>query len=132
MSHLVEELQQQAAQAIDDMQKAALAARHIHARAELMRHMRATAAKSRTRPKAEAVEAVLAEWLEAWHVARNDWPHIAKEMENFTASFYDYVNDPSDANDAKMRAATEALDKALAAQGTSISDEMAFRSMCAH
>lgn len=132
MPHFVEELQSQAAQAIEDMQKAAIAARHIHARAELMRHMRTTAAKSKDRPKAEAVEAVLAEWLEAWYVPRNDWPHIAAEMENFTATFYDYVNGPSDASDVKMRAATDALDKALASEGTSISDQMAFRSMCAH
>jgi hypothetical protein len=132
MTHFVEELQQQAAEAMETMREAARAARHIHARAELMRHMRTTAAKSKGRPKAEAVEAVLAEWLEAWYVPRNDWPHIAAEMEKFTATFYDYVNDPSDANDARMREATEALDKALAAEGTTISDQMAFRSMCAH
>lgn len=132
MTHFVEELQQEAAKAIEEMKKAALAARHIHSRAELMRHMRTTAAKSKDRPKVESVEAVLAEWLEAWYVPRNDWPHIAKEMENFTATFYDYVNDPSDENDKRIRAATEALDKALAAEDTTISDQMAFRSMCAH
>ncbi len=132
MPHFVEELQQEAATAIEEMKKAALAARHIHARAELMRHMRTTAAKSKDRPKAESVEAVLAEWLEAWYVPRNDWPHIATEMENFTATFYDYVNDPSDENDRRIRAATESLDRALAAEGTTISDQMAFRSMCAH
>ncbi|MBN8245719.1 hypothetical protein JF546_22135 [Nitratireductor aquimarinus] len=132
MPHFVEELQQEAAEAIEVMQKAALAARHIHARAELMRHMRTTAAKSKDKPKNESVEAVLAEWLEAWYVPRNDWPHIAEEMEKFTATFYDYVNDPSNANDQRMRDATDALDKALAAEGTTISDQMAFRSMCAH
>jgi hypothetical protein len=132
MPHFVEELQQQAAQAVADMRKAAIAARHLHALAELMRHMQTTAAKSRHRPKAEAVEAVLAEWLEAWHVPRHDWPHIAKEMESFTAAFYDYVNDPDDGNDQRMRSATAALDAALAAEGTTISDQMAYRSMCAH
>lgn len=132
MTHLVEELQQEAAQAMDAMRTAALAARHIHARAELMRHMRTTAAKSKGKPKSDAVEAVLAEWLEAWYVPRNEWPHIAREMENFTATFYDYVNEPSDANDARMRDATDALDRALAEEGTTISDQMAFRSMCAH
>ena len=132
MSHFVEELQQQAAEAMAAMREAALTARHIHARAELMRHMRTTAAKSKDRPKAEAVDAVLTEWLEAWHVPRHDWPHIADEMQKFTATFYDYANDPSDANDRRMRVATEALDQALAAEGTTISDQMAFRSMCAH
>ena len=132
MPHLVEELQQQAAQAMAAMQQAALDARHLHARAELMRHMQTTAARFRHRPKAEAVEAVLAEWLAAWHVPRHDWPHIAREMENLTATFHDYVNDPGDANDQRLRAATEALDAALAAQGTTISDQMAFRSKCAH
>jgi hypothetical protein len=132
MPHFVDELQQQAEQAMADMRAAARAARHIHARAELMRHMRTTAAKSKDRPRAEAVEAVLAEWLEAWYVPRHDWPHIAREMERFTAAFHDYVNDASDANDALLRAATDALDTALAAEGTTISDQMAFRSMCAH
>ncbi|MCJ9673568.1 MULTISPECIES: hypothetical protein [unclassified Neorhizobium] len=132
MSHYVEELQHEATAAIEVMQKAAIAARHIHARAELMRHMRLTAAKNKAKPKVEAVEAVVAEWLEAWYVPRNDWPHIANEMENFTATFYDYVNDASDANDQRMRATTKALDEALAAEGTTISDQMAFRSMCAH
>jgi len=132
MSHFVEELQQQAADAMSAMQEAARAARHIHARAELMRHMRTTAAKSKDKPKAVAVEAVLAEWLEAWHLSRHDWPHIAAEMERFTGAFYDYVNDPSDANDTVLREATLTLDGALAALGTTISDQMAFRSMCAH
>jgi hypothetical protein len=132
MSHLVEDLQQQAADAIVAMQQAARAARHVHARAELMRHMRTTAAKSKDKPKAVAVEAVLAEWLEAWHLSRNDWPHIADEMEKFTAAFYDYVSEPNEANDSRVREATDALDRALAEQGTTISDQMAFRSMCAH
>lgn len=132
MPHFVEDLQSQAAKAIEEMKKAAITARTIHAKAELLRHMRTTAAKSKDKPKPEAVEAVLAEWLEAWYVPRNDWPHIAGEMENFTATFYDYVNDPCDESDARMREATEALEKALAAENTSIADQMAYRSMCAH
>src|SRR5690606_18352016 len=107
-------------------------ARFAHARAELIRHMRTTAAKNKAKPRAEAVELVVEEWMEAWYLPRHEWPQLAREMELFTESFYDYVNDPSDANDAKVREATAALDVALAAEGTSISDQMAWRSMCAH
>jgi hypothetical protein len=132
MPHFVEDLQNQAQSAIAAMKEAALAARHIHARAELMRHMRTTAAKSKDKPKAEAVEAVVSEWMEAWYLDRSEWPHIAQEMETFTIAFYDYSRAPTDEADGRLRAATEALDAALAREGTTISDQMAFRSMCAH
>lgn len=132
MSHFVEDLQQEAAQAVASMQKAALAARHIHARAELMRHMLTTARKVAAKPKAEAVETVVREWMDAWNLGRAEWPHIAREMEAFTEAFHDYANDPSDAHDAALRQSCEALDAALAREGTSITDQMAFRSQCAH
>lgn len=132
MPHFVDQLQNEATQAITAMRDAALAARHIHARAELMRHMRTTAKKFMHKPKAEAVESVVAEWMEAWHLPRSEWPHIAVEMERFTQAFHDYAHEASDASDAKVRAGCEALDAALAREGTSISEQMAFRSMCAH
>lgn len=132
MPHFVDQLQGEATQAIAAMRDAALAARHIHARAELMRHMRTTAKKFMHKPKAEAVESVVAEWMEAWHLPRSDWPHIAVEMERFTQAFYDYAHEASDAADARVRAGCEALDAALAREDTSISEQMAFRSMCAH
>jgi hypothetical protein len=132
MPHFVEQLQQEAAAAIAAMRAAALAARHAHARAELMRHMRLTAAKVKDRPKAEAVEAVVSEWMEAWHLDRYAWPHIAREMQIFTEAFYDYAHAGSDAADAEVRAAAAALDAALAKEGTTIADQMAWRSMCAH
>jgi hypothetical protein len=132
MPHFVDELQDKAAKAITAMKEAALAARHTHARAELMRHMRTTAAKSKDKPKDEAVEAVVSEWMEAWHLPRNEWPQIAREMERFTEAFYDYARDPDDEADARVREACDALDAALAREGTTISDQMAFRSMCAH
>jgi hypothetical protein len=47
MLHIVDEMQEEAAQAIAAMHEAALRARRLHARAELMRHMRTTAAKGR-------------------------------------------------------------------------------------
>ena len=132
MPHFVEQLQGEAAQAMTAMRDAAIAARHIHARAELMRHMRTTAAKSKDKPKAQAIELVVAEWMQAWHLPRGEWPHIAREMERFTEAFYEYAGAPSDAADAQVRAGCQALDAVLAKEGTSISDQMAFRSMCAH
>lgn len=132
MPHFVDQLQAEAVQAMAAMREAAIAARHIHARAELMRHMRTTARKFMHKPRAAAVEAVVAEWMEAWHLPRGEWPHIAREMGRFTQAFHDYAHDPSDAADAVVRTACEALDAALAREGTTISDQMAFRSMCAH
>jgi hypothetical protein len=116
------------------MQEAALAARHAHARAELMRHMLTTArkVKDKDKPKPEAIETVVREWMAAWYLDRADWPHIAREMEAFTAAFHDYANDPGEAQDAALRKACDALDAALAREDTSISDQMAFRSQCAH
>jgi hypothetical protein len=132
MAHFVEDLQREAERAVAAMQTAALAARQLHARAELMRHMLTTARKVAAKPKAEAVETVVREWMGAWNLARDEWPHIAREMEAFTAAFHDYANDPSDAHDAALRRACDALDAVLAQQDTSISDQMAFRSQCAH
>lgn len=132
MPHFVEELRGDADAAIAAMREAALTARRVHARAELMRHMLTTARKVRERPKAEAVEAVVREWMDAWNLSRHDWPHIAHEMERFTASFHDYASDPSDAHDQRLRQSCDALDAALAREGTSISDQMAYRSECAH
>jgi hypothetical protein len=132
MSMFVDELQAEASAAIAAMQQAALAARHAHARAELMRHMLTTARKMMHRPKAEAVEAVVGEWLGAWNLDRHAWPHIAREIEALTAAFHDVAHDTSPANDAALRACTAALDEALAREGTTISDQMAWRSQCAH
>lgn len=130
--HFVDQLQAEAEAAIGRMREAALAARRLHARAELMRHMRATAAKVKDRPGPEAVEAVVSEWMEAWHLPRSEWPRIAQEMTAFTQAFHDYANEPSDAADERVRATAGLLDAALAREGTSLADQMAWRSMCAH
>lgn len=132
MPHFVEDLRRDAEAAIAAMREAALSARHIHARAELMRHMLTTARKVAAKSKAEAVETVVREWMDAWNLDRHEWPHIAREMESFTAAFHDYANEPSDAHDAALRLSCTALDEALAREGTSISEQMAFRSQCAH
>ena len=132
MAHFVEDLQREAGRAIAAMQEAALAARHAHARAELMRHMVTTTRKAADLPKAEAVERVVSEWMAAWHLDRSAWPETAREMEALTGAFYDYVTEPSERTDAALRTACAALDRALARQDTTISDQMAWRSQCAH
>jgi len=132
MPHFVDALQQEAADAIARMQEAAILARRLHARAELMRHMLTTARKVKDEPKADAVETVVREWMDAWNLGRHDWPSIAREMESFTEAFHDYANDPSAANDRRVAEGCAGLDAALAREGTSIADQMAFRSQCAH
>ncbi len=132
MPHFVDELQRQADLAIARMRAAALEARHIHARAELMRHMLTTARKMQGVPRPQAIETVVSEWMSAWHLDRAQWPHIAQEMEAFTAAFLDYSNDPSDDADSRLRASCAALDVVLAREATTVSDQMAWRSQCAH
>ena len=61
MTHFVDELTANSEAAIAAMRDAALRARHIHARAELMRHMLVTAHKVKRKPRADAVEAVVTE-----------------------------------------------------------------------
>ncbi len=132
MTHFVDALQLEAEDAILRMRQAALDARRIHARAELMRHVLSTARKVKDRPPAEAVETVVREWMAAWQLDRDAWPHVARDMEAFTAAFHDYARTPDAAADARLRACAAALDAALAREGTSIADQMAFRSQCAH
>lgn len=132
MPHIVEDLQAEAEAAIAAMQAAARTARDLHARAELMRHMRTTARKVMAMEREDAIDAVVREWMEAWHLAPADWPDLAREMRGFTAACLDYVQAPDDARDAAVRAAADGLEGALQARGSSIADEMAWRSMCAH
>lgn len=132
MTHFVERLRLEADEAILRMQAAAREARRRHALAELMRHMLTTARKVKDRPRAEAVEAVVGEWMKAWSLARAEWPQLAQEMESFTQAFYDYANAASEENDRRVAERCAALDAALAREGTSIADQMAFRSECAH
>lgn len=132
MAHFVEELRAEAERAIAAMRTAAEAARLVHARAELLRHMVMTAAKNKDRPREAAVEAVVTEWLGAWHLDRAAWPHVEREMTRLTEACYDYARSPNDAADARVRAAWRALEAALEAGGTTLPDQMAWRSMCAH
>ncbi len=132
MSFFVDELQAQADEAIAEMRRAALQARHIHARAELMRHMLTTARKMMHKPRAEAIDAVVQEWLSAWNLDRQAWPHIASEIETLTGAFHDFAHSATAAHDVALRRCATTLDAALAREGTTLSDQMAWRSQCAH
>ncbi len=132
MAHLVEELQDAASKAIAAMKAAALAARALHARAELLRHMKLTAAKVKSRPRDEAVAFVVQEWMGAWGLDRSVYDELTSSMLAFTDAVCGYVDSPQDREDADVRQATASLEAALAAHGTTLADEMAWRSECAH
>jgi hypothetical protein len=87
MPDVVDEMQLAALAAIAAMQEAAIRARASHARAELMRHMRTTAAKLSQRPLAEAAELVAREWMKAWHLAGDAYAALAGDVSRFTLAF---------------------------------------------
>ena len=87
MTHPVDMLADEAAEAIKAMKAAAIKARHAHALAELARHMRGTAQKMRELPLAEAVAKVSAEWMQAWALDSTAYPELAAQMSRFTAAF---------------------------------------------
>ena len=132
MPFLHQELANEAEAAIAAMKARAVAARALHARAELLRHMVTTARKFTARPADEAVEGVVREWMDAWGLDRDEWPRLAVEMEVFTLAIRGFVAAPSDASDAAVRDAFAGLEAAFGAAGTTLADEMAWRSQCAH
>ena len=115
---LYEELRTQSGAAIAAMQAAALHARSLHARAELLRHMLSTAAK----PGAN-LDSVTHEWMAAWKMT--DWPEVAAEARRFTEAVLA-------GHDPAIRTSFAALEAALVLHGTTLADEMAWRSRCAH
>lgn len=131
MADLGEELARDADAAVAAMRDAALKARAAHARAELARHMAMTARNAGQRPRAEAVAWMVDHWLEAWRLDRKSCPHVAA-MTALSEAFFDHVRAPGASTDAAVRAAFAALDRAYAAAGTTVADEMAWRSGCAH
>jgi hypothetical protein len=131
MAHLVDDLKVEAQADIAAMRKAALRARDTHARAELMRHMLMTADKVKKQPRDDGVRYIVDHWLEAWHLDRASWPHVA-EMEDFAAAFHAYASAPSDAHDAEVRSTCAQLERVFTAAGMPIADQMAWRSICAH
>ncbi len=130
MTHMIDEMRDAAAASIAAMQAACRQARTLHARAELMRHMLTTAAKLRDRP--DAVPGVVGEWMAAWALDPAAWPSLATEMRRFTEAVCAYEAHPDAITDAGWRAALQELDKALAAHGLDLADQMAWRSECAH
>lgn len=132
MPHLADELKAGAESAKQRMIAAAEEARREHAASELVRHMLTTTGKSADRPRKEAIEAVVAEWMGAWHLDRHALPEVAAEMEALTGAFWDYCNDPCDANDQAIRSAWTALKKVHDTSERTLEDQMAWRSVCAH
>jgi hypothetical protein len=132
MNSLVDSLRAESDSAIAVMQAACEAARIAHARAELARHMLTTARKNLGRPRAEAITAVVDEWLFAWALSRADVPDIAAAMDRVTDAFCTLAEAPSPPADAALRTAWDALEAACAGTGASVADRMAWRSMCAH
>ena len=114
MSHLVEQLRGEAERNIAAMREAASRARDAHARSELLRHMLMTAGKVKDKPMNDAVRFIVDHWLEAWHLDRASWPHVA-EMEAFAAAFHSYAGAPTDAHDEGVRATCAKLENVFAA-----------------
>jgi hypothetical protein len=122
-AHYVDQLLAEADAAVRETREMALKAARLHARAELMRHMRVTAAKVRDRPRNEAVEFVVAEWMKAWGLDARAYPALGAEMRRFTAAI---------CAETGLEGALSSLDAAFAAQGMDLGDQMAWRSTCAH
>lgn len=131
MTDLTTELREAAEHDIATARHAALRARAMHSRAELMRHMMLTTAKSTDRTRDESIRLVTDEWLDAWRRDRANYPYV-KEMEALSGACYDALVAPDAAADAAVREAFAALERACAAHGTTIADEMAWRSGCSH
>jgi hypothetical protein len=132
MPHSVDQVQAEAATAIRAMRAAALSARQLHARAELLRHMQQTAAKLADQPPEQAIERVMREWMQAWHIDTGPYAELLEDARRFAAAFCADARGSTPATQAAIGAATDALDAALAHHGTSIADQMAWRSQCAH
>jgi hypothetical protein len=132
MPHIVDQLQAEAATAIVAMRDAALLARRLHARAELLRHMRQTAAKLADQPAEQAIERVVREWMQAWHIDTERYAELVGEVRRFAAAFCTDARGSTPATQAAIRDAADALDAALVRHGTSVADQMAWRSQCAH
>ena len=132
MTHMLADFSGKADLAIEAMKEAAMLARREHAAAELTRHMLLTTRKFAHLGREGAIEAVVADWLGAWHLKRDEWPEIAAEMEALTGAFYDYCLEPSDAADRAVRDAWQGLKKVHDTDARTLEDQMAWRSMCAH
>jgi hypothetical protein len=131
MSEWAAELKRMAGADIDAARAAALRARASHARSELVRHMLATAAKVTERPRPEAIEFVVGEWMAAWGLDAASCRQ-RPAMAALAGACQDFVRDPGAANDRALREAFAALERSYEADRTTLADEMAWRSSCAH
>ena len=131
MTDFTEELRVAAQADIAAAHHAALRARAMHARAELMRHMMLTTAKSTDKSREESVRLVTDEWLDAWRRDRTNYPYVAL-MEALSGACYDAQKSPSAETDKRVREAFAALEGACITHGTTLADEMAWRSGCSH
>lgn len=131
MTDFTSELRQAAEHDIGAAHHAALRARAMHSRAELMRHMMLTTAKSTDRSREESIALVTDEWLDAWRRDRANYPYVAL-MEALSGACYDALKAPTPQTDGAVREAFAALERACAAHGTTLADEMAWRSGCSH
>ncbi|MBI3507388.1 MAG: hypothetical protein HY059_21345 [Proteobacteria bacterium] len=132
MTHPVDVHLEQAEQAIAAMRTAALAARAMHARAELLRHMRTTAAKMRGLPVDGAAVRVCTEWMKAWSLDAGAFPALADDIRAFAAAFCRDAAGSTPATCVGIETTLAQLEKGFVATGTTLPDQMAFRSECAH
>jgi hypothetical protein len=132
MTHPVDLHRQEAAKAIAAMQAAARAARIVHARAELLRHMQTTAAKMRGLNTQIAAAKVRGEWMKAWRLDANAYPALGEAMQAFAAAFCRDADGSTQATQGEILHSLETLERGFAAIGTSLSEQMALNSECAH
>lgn len=131
MSDFTTDLKHAADAQIASAREATLRARTAHARAELMRHMMLTTAKSTDRPRADSIRLVVDEWLDAWRRTRDNYPYVTL-MEALSGACYDALRSPNAVTDRAVQETFAALEHACVNNGTTLADEMAWRSGCAH
>ena len=129
---LIEQMARDAEAAITAMREAAMRARDLHARSELMRHMSTTAANALAGGQDRDAAAVLVarEWMQAWALG-DGTAGLDDAARGFIAAHLDAAAGLPDA-DAALAGTLDALDRALATSGRTLADEMAWRSECAH
>ena len=101
MPHIVDDLLNEAEAAMAQMRDAALRARILHARAELLRHMRGTAAKNAGRPDTGA--RIADEWMRAWGLGADAYPDLAAPFRAFTEAFCADAEAPSASSEFRKR-----------------------------
>ena len=84
MTDFTTELRRAAEADISAAHHAALRARAMHSRAELMRHMMLTTAKSTDRSREESVRLVTDEWLDAWRRDRANYLYVGARKKQST------------------------------------------------